>query len=128
MTQHLSKIKSFRNRQSRRPSFSESVVSALNSFSFLDKDEDADRAVSTPPPPPPTCHILPRQWQRVHRALFHHLCALFDMVDLLEKQQLGPLDALQKKSRDIINASQLDIQELMTLMSSPDDILLRTSK
>ena len=121
----LSLAQSFKSRQSRRPSFTESIVSALNRFDFLDEDEST--TPSTPPPPrnyePPACHILPKQWQRVHRALFHHLCVVFDLVELLEKQ-LGPLDSMHNKSRDLIGEHVADVEKLMALASNPDDILL----
>lgn len=88
-------------------------------------------ALSTPPTTrnyeSPACHILPKQWQRVHRALFHHLCVMFDLVDSVEKP-LGPLDSMQKKSCDLISENMSDIEKLKILMSSPDDILLQNSK
>ena len=125
-------IQSFKNRQSRRPSFTESIVSALNRFDFLDEDDTSPTtALPTPPPPhdyeSPACYILPKQWQRVHRALFHHLCVVFDLADLIEKQ-LGPLDSLQNKSRGLISEHMSDIEKLMSLMSNPDDILLANSE
>jgi len=102
-------------------------VSALNSFDFLNKDENEEPVTNTIQPQQPHWYILPKQWRRVHRALFHHLCNLFDLVDAFPKHQ-GPLDALQKKSRDLMLRNLETVHELMSLITKPDEIILRDSK
>ncbi|XP_066928431.1 rho family-interacting cell polarization regulator 1-like isoform X1 [Clytia hemisphaerica] len=117
-------IESFQSRQNRRPSFSESVVIALSSFDFLNKDEE-DEDPGTLRGQSPTLYILPIQWKRVHRALFHHLCVLFDLIDVFEKKY-GPLQHVAKVTQAAIVRNIKTIRELKRLISEPEEINLQT--
>lgn len=110
-------------RQNKRPSVTDSIASALGSFSFLGDDEDQHKTADhvSESHSTPTVLILPRQWKQGHRALCHHMYMLYDLIAMYQPLR----GVLREKENLLIHAlvkQKFFVTELLKLVSTPDEI------
>lgn len=110
-------------RQNKRPSVTDSIASALGSFSFLGDDEDQHKTADhvSESHSTPTVLILPRQWKQGHRALCHHMYMLYDLIAMYQPLR----GVLREKENLLIHAlvkQKFFVTELLILVSTPDEI------
>ena len=104
----------------RKPSLTESIASALDSFSFLGADEDHDINDVTSPAE----DILPKKAQMYYQALFHHLSALSDLIKGFQPSY-GPLNVRKKLYYTWIYQQKQVINQITLIIPNVESISLK---
>jgi len=115
----------------RRPSLTESINSALDSFDFLNRHDDDAMTIksgisghSSPRTPGSPTITAPRQWKKCYRILIRHLYMLYQLIsDFVQAR--GPLICVEQHNLKMIERQLFIISEIYRLTNSFEDINAR---